>query len=78
MQRFRGELVLEAHRRLYHSILGLRVLKNKREVRSQRQGGGRQVIGLGHGPLSSGYGTHKTVKRTDSSLGFQVKVLETF
>ena len=29
MQRFRGGLVFKAHRRLYHSTLGLRVIKKK-------------------------------------------------
>ena len=29
VQRFRGGLVFEAHRRLYHSTLGLRVIKKK-------------------------------------------------
>ena len=33
VQRFRGGLVFKAHRRLYHSTLGLRVIKNKEEVR---------------------------------------------
>ena len=30
MQRFRGGLVSKAHRRLYHSTLGLRVIKQKK------------------------------------------------
>jgi len=29
VKRFRGGLVLEAHRRVYHSTLGLRVIKKK-------------------------------------------------
>ena len=29
MERFRGGLVLKAHRLLYHSTLGLRVIKKK-------------------------------------------------
>ena len=29
VQRFRGGLVFKAHRRLYHSLLGLRVIKKK-------------------------------------------------
>ena len=33
MQRFRGGLVLKAHRHLYHSTLGLRVInKNKYKI----------------------------------------------
>jgi hypothetical protein len=31
VQRFRGRLVSEAHRRLYHSTLGLRVKKKKKK-----------------------------------------------
>ena len=31
VQRFRGELVFKAHRLLYHSTLGLRVIKQSRE-----------------------------------------------
>ena len=33
MQRFRGGLVFKAHRRLYHSTLGLRVIKKKKHGR---------------------------------------------
>jgi len=32
VKRFRGGLVFKAHRRLYHSTLGLRVIKKKREM----------------------------------------------
>ena len=32
MQRFRGGLVFKAHRHLYHSILGLRVINNKKKM----------------------------------------------
>ena len=35
MQRFRGGLVLKAHRLLYHSTLGLRVIKKKKNFRVQ-------------------------------------------
>ena len=31
MQRFRGGLAFEAHRLLYHSTLGLRVIKKKKK-----------------------------------------------
>ena len=31
VQRFRGGLVFKAHRLLYHSILGLRVIKKKKK-----------------------------------------------
>jgi len=30
VKRFRGELVFKAHRLLYHSTLGLRVIKKKK------------------------------------------------
>jgi len=36
-ERFRGRLVCKAHRRLYHSTLGLRVIKKKRRVREQQR-----------------------------------------
>jgi hypothetical protein len=32
MQRFRGGLVFKAHRLLYHSTLGLRVVKKKKKT----------------------------------------------
>ena len=32
VQRFRGGLVFKAHRRLYHSTLGLRVIKKKKKM----------------------------------------------
>jgi len=35
MQRFRGGLVFKAHRLLYHSTLGLRVIKKKKKVPPQ-------------------------------------------
>ena len=39
MQRFRGGLVFKAHRPLYHSTLGLRVMKKKKRIsrKSTRQ-----------------------------------------
>ena len=33
VKRFRGGLVFEAHRLLYHSTLGLRVIKKKQKIR---------------------------------------------
>ena len=33
MQRFRGGLVSKAHRRLYHSTLGLGVIKKKKDLK---------------------------------------------
>ena len=38
VKRFRGGLVCKAHRRVYHSTLGLRVIKKKKE----------QLVGTGH------------------------------
>jgi len=35
VQRFRGGLVFKAHRLLYHSTLGLRVIKKKKKMPSQ-------------------------------------------
>ena len=32
IQRFRGGLVFKAHRRLYHSTLGLRVIKRQKKI----------------------------------------------
>ena len=39
VQRFRGGLVFKAHRLLYHSTLGLRVIKKKRRHLLARRGG---------------------------------------
>jgi len=36
-KRFRGGLVFKAHRLLYHSTLGLRVIKNNKKVRRTEQ-----------------------------------------
>ena len=36
MKRFRGGLVFKAHRLLYHSTLGLRVIKKKKKVKEER------------------------------------------
>jgi len=38
VQRFRGGLVFKAHRLLYHSALGLRVIKKKKKFRVCRVG----------------------------------------
>ena len=37
MERFRGWLVFKAHRRVYHSTLGLRVIKKKKERSRKRK-----------------------------------------
>ena len=39
MQRFRGGLVFKAHRLVYHSTLGLRVIKKKKRLRDASQHG---------------------------------------
>jgi len=55
VQRFRGGLVFKAHRHLYHSTLGLRVIKKRRR---------RIPFWEHHGPLSSGEGTMRMVLKT--------------
>jgi len=47
VKRFRGGLVFKAHRLLYHSTLGLRVIKKKKE--SQTRGSKRCRDGLREG-----------------------------
>jgi len=47
VKRFRGGLVLKAHRLLYHSTLGLRVIKKKKS----------RVEGVGCGVRSLGFGS---------------------
>jgi len=44
VKRFRGGLVVKAHRLLYHSNLGLRVIKKKKKVRTE--------TGAPHAPIS--------------------------
>ena len=51
MKRFRGGLVFKAHRLLYRSTLGLRVIKKKKKV----QGLGFRVQGLGFRVLGLGF-----------------------
>ena len=46
VQRFRGGLVFKAHRRVYHSTLGLRVIKKKR---ADLEGDAELGRGLGRG-----------------------------
>ena len=53
---FRAGLVFKAHRLLYHSTLGLRVIKNKNkkqqrrtDTRRERQGGPRLSLSLAKG-----------------------------
>jgi len=73
VKRFRGGLVFEADGLVYHSTLGLRVIKKNRKKRRDPRGLGFSV------PLSSKLGTYKTVKAHirqsgDYGLDFQVKV----
>ena len=42
-ERFRGELVFKAHRLLYHSTLGLRVIKEKKKDLEEVVGGVRML-----------------------------------
>jgi len=44
VQRFRGGLVFKAHRLVYHSTLGLRVIKKKKKTRET----GRDLAFCGH------------------------------
>ena len=54
MQWFRGGLVFKAHRRLYHSTLGLRVIKKKKK-KYEVEGSGYEVQGSGYEVQGSGY-----------------------
>jgi len=47
LQRFRGGLVFKAHRLLYHSTLGLRVIKMKKKIWYRVLGSGFRVQDLG-------------------------------
>ena len=56
VKRFRGGLVFEAHRLLYHSTLGLRVIKKKEKKMSFTvQGSGFRVQGSGSRVRGSGF-----------------------
>ena len=46
MKRFREGLVVQAHRPVYHSTLGLRVIKKKNETRRRYKGGSVLCSGL--------------------------------
>ena len=43
VKRFRGGLVFKAHRLVYHSTKGLRVIKQKRRSSYARQGAGMRI-----------------------------------
>jgi len=58
--RFQGGLVFKAHRLFYHSILGLEVIKRERENTLEITEEPLRALALT--PLSSEYGTHKTVE----------------
>jgi len=60
--RFRGGLVFKAHRLVYHSTLGWRVIKKKitRDMHGDLQDAVRKLVWPL--PLSSEFGTYKTVK----------------
>ena len=55
MQRFRGGLVFKAHRLFNHSILGLRVIKKRREPESVPEGAGANLLEQ----KQSGYEPHE-------------------
>jgi hypothetical protein len=69
VEQFRGGLVLKALRWLYHSTPRSRVTKKKRKDVQDHFGEGGEDVGGDdmiqdppHHPLSSDYGTYKTVK----------------
>jgi len=49
VQQFRGGIVFKAHRLLYHSTLGLRVIKKKKTANVFQDGLGFRVYGRGCG-----------------------------
>ena len=52
MKRFRGGLIFKAHRLLYHSTLGLRVMKKKKKaVTHDAEGGARAERASAQGPV---------------------------
>ena len=77
-KRFRRGLVFKAHRPVYHSTLGLRVIKKKKKD----LGNALVAAPLG-ADFAVEYGTYTNMahirqSRSDSGRGFQVKVLKTF
>ena len=60
VQRFRGGLVFKAHRILYHSTLGLRVIKKKKKKVTEPGGVALRMLTY-LTRLSLECGTHKTV-----------------
>jgi len=44
VKRFRGGLVFKAHRLVYHSTLGMRVIKQRREDQSVAGAGGARAL----------------------------------
>ena len=63
MQRFRGELVFKAHRLLYHSTLGLRVIKKKKKIHNMIP----PAIQLNYSGVSRMQGKHCSMKDSSSS-----------
>ena len=61
VQRFRGGLVFKAHGLLYHSTLGLRVIKKKKKKKKKQKNG-----------CASGFGSSTPRRPLISSFGFQV------
>ena len=82
MRRFRGRLVFKAHRLLYHSTVGLRVIKKKKkkvQVPGFRvQGSGFRVQGSWCRVQDSGFrglGSGRNVKRFRGGLVFKARRL---
>jgi len=73
VQRFRGGLVFKAHRLLYHSTLGLRVIKKKRRraLRVAASALGYVASGTEFRVPSFGYRVSGTEFRV-SGVGFRV------
>ena len=66
MERFRGGLIIKAHRLLYHSTLGSRVMKRKM---LRVSGGAHLVLGRGGGTWLRVWGLGFEVQ----GLGFMVQ-----
>ena len=70
MQRFRGELVFKAHRLLYHSTLGLRVIRKNKKFRVSSFRFAAQGFGVGGWWLGLG---GESIWFRVSGFGFRVE-----
>ena len=69
VQRFRGGLVFKAHRRLYHSTLGLRVIKKKKKTCLIRQ---IIILGTQFTAQNGGRASSDTAARTERRPTFML------